>query len=98
MSRQSELNSIIEQAAVWFAAVVEARADELLRERNSLPEPVASSLLLSPREAAELIGLAPSTLANWRSSERPGAPTYVKLGRLVKYRRADVEDWIAAHS
>jgi excisionase family DNA binding protein len=53
--------------------------------------------LLTPREAAELLGVPGSTLAHWRSERR--GPPYIKLeGRLVRYRTADLEDYLARHA
>jgi excisionase family DNA binding protein len=50
--------------------------------------------LLSPAEVSELLGAAVQTLARWRSEDRDGPP-FVKVGRLVRYRRADLERWAA---
>jgi predicted DNA-binding transcriptional regulator AlpA len=53
-------------------------------------------LLLTPRQAAEFLGLPESTLAQWRSQRR--GPLYVKLeSRLVRYRRSDLEIYIGQH-
>ena len=53
----------------------------------------AEKNILTEDEAAELIGVRPQTLALWRSTQRYGLP-YVKVGRLVRYRRADLEKWL----
>lgn len=45
--------------------------------------------LLSQAEAAKLLGLAPETLSVWRCTKRYNLP-YIKVGRLVKYREADL--------
>jgi excisionase family DNA binding protein len=50
--------------------------------------------LLRPRELSELLGVPVGTLANWRSA-RTGPP-FVKVGRHVRYRTGDVDEWIAA--
>ena len=51
--------------------------------------------LLTPRESAELLGVPEGTLAQWRSQRR--GPPYIKLeGRLVRYRRSDLEEYIAS--
>ena len=47
-----------------------------------------------PRELSELLGVPVGTLANWRSA-RTGPP-FVKVGRHVRYRTGDVDEWIAA--
>jgi hypothetical protein len=44
--------------------------------------------------AAKLIGLAVATLAKLRCLG--GGPAYLKLGRKVVYRRADLADWLRA--
>lgn len=51
--------------------------------------------LLSTEEAAEYLGTKPHTLEIWRAVGRYGIP-YIKVGRLVKYRRADLDAWLAS--
>jgi predicted site-specific integrase-resolvase len=50
--------------------------------------------LLSESDVADLLGVTPHTLAVWRSTKRVPLP-YVKLGRCVRYRREDVEAFVA---
>jgi len=45
-------------------------------------------------EAAKLTGVPPATLATWRS--RGGGPRFLKLGRVVRYRRRALYEWMAA--
>ena len=47
---------------------------------------------LSPKQAAELIGISASTLAKLRLSG--DGPSFLKLGKRVAYRPQDLEDWI----
>lgn len=49
---------------------------------------------LDTPEAANYLGLQSSTLEAWRC--RGGGPIFVKLGRLVKYRQSDLDDFIEA--
>lgn len=49
--------------------------------------------LLTPDQVAAALGLSHRTLAAWRSSRRNPLP-YVKVGRLVRYRLQDVNDWL----
>jgi len=51
------------------------------------------SPLITPEEAAHLLGVRPATLATWRTIGRYNLP-YVKIGARVRYRLADVEDFI----
>jgi len=48
--------------------------------------------LISTPEAAKIIGFEESTLEAWRC--RGGGPPFVKLGRAVRYRLADLNDWV----
>jgi excisionase family DNA binding protein len=50
--------------------------------------------LLTRNQAAQYLGVTPNTLAVWACTHRYNLP-FVKIGRLVKYRRADLEDFIA---
>lgn len=49
--------------------------------------------LLTREQAAEYLGVTPRTLAVWACVKRYNLP-YVKVGRLVKYRRADLDAFI----
>jgi excisionase family DNA binding protein len=53
--------------------------------------------LLTRAEAAEFLGVAAQTLALWYSTGRYRLPA-IKVGRLVRYRRADLEKWLAART
>ena len=50
--------------------------------------------LLTQREAAILLRLSERTLERFRVQGT--GPVYVKAGRLIRYREADLEEWIAA--
>lgn len=61
--------------------------------------PITSEIdrVLSREEAAEILGLAPKTLDNWRSQGRgPDYVSYSPTGR-VRYRREDVIAFRDAH-
>ncbi len=49
--------------------------------------------LLSTEEAAHFLNCQPQTLNRWRY-ERKG-PTYVKVGRLVRYSESQLKEWIS---
>lgn len=49
--------------------------------------------LLTPHEAAMLLDVKAQTLALWRHTKRYALP-YVKVGRNVHYRRADIEAFL----
>lgn len=50
--------------------------------------------LLTREQAAEYLGVTPRTLAVWACVKRYGLP-YVKVGRLAKYRLADLNAFLA---
>jgi len=50
--------------------------------------------LLTQKQVKEITGLADSTLEQWRLKGK--GPTFIKLGRLVRYRLSDVEAYISS--
>lgn len=48
--------------------------------------------LLTPDEVSERLGIPKTTLADWRY--RGKGPDYCKVGRHVRYRDADLRDYI----
>jgi len=56
----------------------------------------APPLLLSPREAAQMLAVSPRFLWKITFQQSPGLP-HIRLGRLVRYRPADLEAWVARH-
>lgn len=56
---------------------------------------MAVSVLLNPKAAAALLGLQKQTLAVWRCTGRHSLP-FVKVGaRMIRYRLADLEKFLA---
>jgi excisionase family DNA binding protein len=55
------------------------------------------SPLLDRAAAAAYLGLAVATLETWASSRRYSLP-FVKLGRRVMYRRADLDAFIESRT
>lgn len=52
--------------------------------------------LATPREVAEHLRRTPKTLKNWRSLGT--GPVWVRVGRDVRYRWADIERWLASQT
>jgi predicted DNA-binding transcriptional regulator AlpA len=48
--------------------------------------------LLTEEDAGNFLKLAPATLRNMRTQGR--GPSFIKVGGLVRYRHADLVDWI----
>jgi excisionase family DNA binding protein len=57
---------------------------------------MTSDTLLTADEAAEYLRLSRKQLQQWRYFGR--GPTYVKVGRGVRYRRSDLDAWLDAHA
>jgi excisionase family DNA binding protein len=51
--------------------------------------------LLSPRELADWLGIPIGTIYRWNHTG--DGPTPLSIGRHVRYRQSDVEDWLNAH-
>jgi excisionase family DNA binding protein len=52
--------------------------------------------LLTPQQAAEYLNISPRTLAAWR--QRGVGPPSIKLpSGARRYRRADLDRWLAEH-
>lgn len=65
--------------------------------RGKTASSIRLSVLLTPRQAADFLGVPESTLAQWRSQRR--GPPYIKLeSRLVRYRVAELEAYLAGHA
>lgn len=65
-----------------------------------------ASKLLTPKQAAEFLGVHPVSLEKWRNGRSarkgkvpPSGPRYIRLGeRSIRYRQEDLEAWQARHS
>ena len=62
----------------------------ILKNRSSDP-------LLPPSEAAAYIGVSENTLSVWRCVGRYAIP-FIKVGRLVRYRRSDLDTWLESRT
>jgi predicted DNA-binding transcriptional regulator AlpA len=65
-------------------------ADQLA-ENDMEKHAMVDNRALNAADAADYLGVSPSTLAKWRISG--GGPRYVKAGRRVTYRLQDLEEW-----
>lgn len=66
-------------------------------EQNRLPNDPAnanSNKLLTTEEVATWLGIKKCTLEKARSMRLGNFPPYVRIGRVVRYRPADVEAWL----
>jgi excisionase family DNA binding protein len=52
-------------------------------------------ILLNTKEAAQYLGVTTGTLAVWRSEKRYNL-VYIKVGRLVKYSKSSLDQWLTS--
>lgn len=52
--------------------------------------------LIDEHAVALKLGVSRATLQAWRCTRRVSLP-FIKVGRLVRYRQEDIDDFIAAH-
>lgn len=50
--------------------------------------------LLTPEQAARLLGISVRTLAAWRSTGRQALP-YIRCGGRIRYQRSALSDWLS---
>lgn len=70
---------------------LELKLDEVLSALRSAPR---ASESLSAAEAGAFLGVSPHSLRDWRN--RGVGPQFLKAGRRVVYRRADLEAYQAS--
>lgn len=49
--------------------------------------------LLTPEQAAQLLGMSDRTLATWRSTGRHALP-YIRVGGRIRYSKAALTAWL----
>ena len=54
-------------------------------------------ILLDEGPAADFIDVRPGTLSVWRSTGRYKLP-FIKVGRRVKYRQTDLQEWLESRT
>jgi predicted DNA-binding transcriptional regulator AlpA len=63
-----------------------------MRSTNSVDD-VA---LIDEKQLCADLGISSVTATKWRAKAE--GPPFIKVGRLVRYRRADVEAWLASRT
>ena len=56
-----------------------------------------SETLITPEQAAEMLGVSVGTLSVWRCTRRYPLP-FVKIGRSVKYKLASLEKFVESRT
>jgi DNA-binding transcriptional regulator YiaG len=92
--RQMGLFDALEPAPAAAASQPRVRAQKMKHPRaDAIERPV----VLSPREAAQYLGVSVSTLKNWRA-KLMGPKWAMRGARLVGYRPADLEKFLDDNS
>lgn len=60
--------------------------------RPAMPAILDPADLLTPEQAAQLLGMSDRTLATWRSTGRHGLP-YIRVGGRIRYSKAALTAW-----
>ena len=69
---------------------------QAIAENHSARQPIADQPeCLTNDQTAAWLNIAPGVLHNWRRQGR--GPAFIKVGRFIRYRRADVDAWLAAN-
>jgi hypothetical protein len=67
------------------------------RPGATVPVVIAADVYMTTDEAAAYLKLAPQTLEAARYKADGSGPPYVKLPRAVRYRRSQLDAWMAKH-
>jgi excisionase family DNA binding protein len=84
--------SIVDALCVFADLLIEITRPELNVGQNPRAAGNVSEMLTTD-QAAEYLGLKPSTLTVWRSTRRYSIP-FVKVGRNTRYRKADLDKFL----
>lgn len=57
---------------------------------------MSSADYLTTKDLARELNMSEVALAQMR--QRAKGPTFIRLGRTIRYRRADIEAWLAANT
>ena len=80
-------------AGVPVCSSLRQRKEEHMERTSREACNISPAGLMTPRDAAVYIGVKINTLAVWRMTNKYGLP-FVKLGKVVRYRKADLDEWI----
>ena len=50
--------------------------------------------LLTTRQAAEILNVAPGTLVMWRSTRRVEGPSFARIGHAIRYELDELVRWV----
>jgi len=59
-----------------------------------MEQSTSEKAIMTVAEAAEYLGLSQSALNKWRCYGMQYGPAYIKMGKSVRYRLEDLQEWI----
>lgn len=68
-----------------------------LEDLQSTRELLREVGILTVDQAAAYLSIPKATLYTWRARRAGFGPRAVKIGGCLRYRRSDLDEWIAAH-
>lgn len=68
------------------------RFENMKGQEANTPKSQNEAPLLTAKEVAKRLGVQPDTLSKWRQQDK--GPKYQKLGATVRYRKADVDEFL----
>lgn len=84
--------SVVDALCAFADLLIEiTRPEPDVRQQSEAARTI--SKMLTTEQAAEYLGLKPSTLTNWRSTGRYPIP-FVKVGGNTRYRKADLDKFL----
>ena len=91
-SQEDTLNAL--DASATDRASAERREAGRARVRST--SAVDGPALIDEKQLCADLGISPVTATKWRA--KAAGPPFIKVGRLVRYRRADVEAWLVSRT
>lgn len=68
-----------------------------INEKSARQESCLAEEWMTPAEFESGLGVPEATQAVWRSTGRYELP-YYKVGRLIRYKRSEIEQWLASRA
>lgn len=68
----------------------------MLEALSQQTKPIKQSIMLTRKEAAEMLRIRPQTLASWACTSKVNIP-YIKIGSRVVYRYSDIIQFIESN-
>lgn len=64
-----------------------------VHQHSGAPASLTPEALLTPEQAAQVLGLSVKTLATWRSTGRHALP-FIRCGARIRYQRTALAAWL----